>query len=199
MKVMMSHEIVKDEIRLLGVDDASFEFSQDQSYLIGSIFRGGKFLEGLIIKQITVDGFDVNDKIIAMINKSRHGSQINTILLDGITFAGFNIAQLRKIASATGRGVVAVSRKEPDLKRVKRALKHVNESEKRLDMIEAAGQAKELRLEQGNVYFQHQGVTEDKARQILQLSATRSLIPEPIRVSHMIGSALVEGETKGRV
>lgn len=195
----MSGTKVKGEIRLLGVDDASFEFSQETSYLIGSVFRGGKFIEGLIIKQIEVDGFDVSDKIVAMINDSRHGSQINTILLDGVTFAGFNIARLDTIASKTGKGIIAVSRKQPDLAKLKKAIDHVDNSDKRLEMIKAAGDAQQLQLEEGEVYFQYQGLTEDKARQVLTLSATRSLIPEPIRVSHMIGSALVEGESKGRV
>lgn len=190
---------IKDEIRILGVDDAPFEFEQDSTKLIGSVFRGGKFLEGIIIKDVEVDGFDSTQKIIEMAMDSRHKDQLKVVILDGITFAGFNIVDLDRIAEETGLDVIAVSRKEPDRESFLNALDNVSDKEKRKEMVERAGEIEKFSSKEGEIYFQHRGVSREKAKKILEISCTRSLIPEPIRVSHMIGAALVHGETKGRV
>lgn len=190
---------IKEEIRLLGVDDAPFEFEQEKTKLIGSVFRGGKFLEGIIIKDVEVDGFDVTDMIIEMAMDSKHRDQLRVILLDGITFAGFNVADLERINEETDLDVMAVSRREPDKIKLEKALENVSRREERRKVIEKAGEVKKYKSEKGVIYFQNKGLSEGKAREILKVSCTRSLIPEPIRVSHMMGSALKFGETRGRV
>lgn len=190
---------IKDEIRILGVDDAPFEFEQDRTKIIGSVFRGGKFLEGIIIKEVEIDGFDSTGRIIEMAMDSRHKDQLKVILLDGVTVAGFNVIDLDKVADETGLQVLAVSRRKPDKEKFLEALENVSDSERRRETVEKAGEVKKYSSEEGEIYFQYKGMDEDRARSILEISCTRSLIPEPIRVSHMIGSALINGETKGRV
>jgi endonuclease V-like protein UPF0215 family len=49
-----------------------------------------------------------------------------------------------------------------------------------------------------NIYFQFKGLKRTEAEKIIKLSCTRSLIPEPLRVAHLIASALVKGESGGR-
>lgn len=191
--------VFKDEVRILGVDDAPFELEQEKTKLIGSVFRGGKFLEGIIIKDIKVDGLDVTNKIVEMAMDSRHKDQLKIIILDGITFAGLNISDLDRIYKETSLGVLAVSRRRPDKLEFDKALDNVSKKEKRKEIVEKAGKVKKFKSDRGEIFFQNKGVSEEDAREILKISCTRSLIPEAIRVSHMIGSALVHGETKGRV
>ena len=38
----------------------------------------------------------------------------------------------------------------------------------------------------------------EEARQIIKIAATRGLMPEPIRLAHLIASGIVEGESRGR-
>jgi endonuclease V-like protein UPF0215 family len=190
---------VKPEVRLLGVDDAAFEFADDTTELIGVVFRGGRAMDGMVARDITVDGFDVTDSINDMVTNSRHRDQIQVVLLDGITFGGFNIADIHRIAAATDTGVIAVSRNEPDIDRMQNGLQHVADTAKRLDLVRKAGDAKTRTTEQGTVYFQHTGIDEEQAREVLAVATNRSMIPEPVRVAHIIAGALKNGESKGRV
>lgn len=191
--------VFKDEVRILGVDDAPFELEQEKTKLIGSVFRGGKFLEGIIIKDIKIDGLDVTNKIVEMAMDSRHKDQLKIIILDGITFAGLNVSDLDRIHKESSLGVLAVSRRKPDKLGLDKALNNVSKKDKRKEIVEKAGKVKKFKSDRGEIFFQNKGVSEKDAREILKISCTRSLIPEAIRVSHMIGSALVHGETKGRV
>lgn len=190
---------VKPEVRILGVDDAAFQFEDDTTELFGVVFRGGKEIEGVIKKDILVDGFDVTDKILEMVLNSRHKDQIQVVLLDGITFGGFNIVDIQRIADDGNVGVIAVSRNKPDIERMKNGLQHVSKMEKRLDTIRKTGTAEEHETGKGTVYFQYAGISNEKAHDVLNISRSRSMIPEPIRVAHLIAGALKNGESKGRV
>ena len=50
----------------------------------------------------------------------------------------------------------------------------------------------------GKIYIQYIGTTLKKAKELLKVTCTRSYIPEPIRVAHLIAAGIVKGESKGR-
>ncbi len=188
---------VKPEARLLGVDDAPFEFDDQETELVGTVFRGGDYIEGVLMERVTVDGFDSTDSILAMVNESRHRDQVQAVLLDGITVAGFNVADLDRIADEGAVGVVAVSRNRPGSEGMESGLANVDRAGERRALIEQAGAAKEHETGDGPVYFQHAGIDEDTAREVLDRATVRGRIPEPIRVSHMIAAAVETGESRG--
>ncbi|MGZ7135696.1 MAG: endonuclease dU, partial [Methanobacterium sp.] len=89
---------IKPEIRILGIDDAPFPpHTQNKVMLVGTVFRGGIWLDGVLRTHITGDGEDSTRKIIQMVNKTRHKGQIGVIMLDGVTFGGFNLANIKEI------------------------------------------------------------------------------------------------------
>ena len=45
---------MKKEIRLLGVDDSPFTFTDKYGTIIGVIMRGGEYLEGVLKNHITI-------------------------------------------------------------------------------------------------------------------------------------------------
>ncbi|MCK4491950.1 MAG: DUF99 family protein, partial [Candidatus Altiarchaeales archaeon] len=47
------------------------------------------------------------------------------------------------------------------------------------------------------IHIQYYGISFEDAEKIVRLSATRSLIPEPIRAAHLIASGFVLGESRG--
>ena len=49
-----------------------------------------------------------------------------------------------------------------------------------------------------SLYYQFIGLEKNEVEKIIRVSCTRSLIPEPLRISHLIASAMVKGESKGR-
>ena len=48
-----------------------------------------------------------------------------------------------------------------------------------------------------SVYMQIHGIEREDAEDIVRLSTTRSAIPEPLRVAHIIAAGIITGESKG--
>lgn len=190
---------VKGEIRILGIDDAPFSFkSREKIPLIGTVFRGGDYIEGVLKTEITVDGDDATDRISEMVNTSRHKQQIRVIMLDGITVGGFNIVDLKELFDNTGIPIIVVTRKMPDLASIKKAIENFKDKEEKLKALNSAGEIYKVDVNSGRVYIHPWGVDLDDAKKIVKLSVRRGFIPEPIRVAHLIASAIVKGESRGR-
>jgi len=191
--------MLKSEIRILGFDDGAFVPKSKASVpVIGVIFRGGKFLDGALKTDVAIDGRDATDKIIKLINSTRHKQQLRVIMFDGITLGGFNIIDIKKLHQETKLPVIIINRKIPDLKKVENALKNFDDFEERWEAILNAGKIKECRLRDKKVYYQSIGLSDEETKEIIALSSTRSFIPEPLRVAHIIATAFVKGESSGR-
>ncbi len=188
------NRIVKKEVRILGIDDAPFDkFKRGKVLVIGAIFRGGQFLDGVLSTKVTVDGSDSTRKIIEMVNKTRHKPQLQIIIIDGIALGGFNIIDVKKIYKETKLPVIVVIRRMPDIENIKRILKKIGKANK-IKFLEQAG----LPVKIGKIYCQLTGITKEKAEQVLKIACTRSYLPEPIRVAHIIASGVVKGESRGK-
>ena len=160
--------------------------------VIGVVFRGGYWLDGVMHTKIAVDGFDATDKIASMITSSPHYKQLRVIMLNGITFAGFNIVDVKALNAATKLPVITVTREKPDLADIHKALQNLSRSEKRWRAILNAGETIEVstRTAKAKVYMQAAGVSIEDAQKILRLTSTRSNIPEALRVAHLIASGI---------
>jgi hypothetical protein len=192
--------MLKSEIRILGFDDGAFTArSKELVPVIGVIFRGGKFLDGALRTDVLVDGNEATDKIVKLINTTRHKQQLKVIMFDGITLAGFNVIDVKKLSEQTKLPVIVINRKRPNLKNVKNALKNFDDFENRWKAIENAGEIKECYVKDfKKVYYQNIGIDDNMTREVIKLSCTRSFIPEPLRVAHLIATAVVKGESYGR-
>jgi endonuclease V-like protein UPF0215 family len=185
--------VIKPEIRVLGIDDGAFiPHVKGQVPVIGVVFRGGYWLDGVMHTEIAVDGFDAMEKISAMITSSPHYKQLRVIMLNGITFAGFNIVDVESLYETTRLPVITVTREKPDLAEVRKALQNLPRSEERWEAILKAGEPVEVstRNAEAKVYVQTVGVSKEDAQKILRLTSTRSNIPEALRVAHLIASGI---------
>ncbi|MBS3055575.1 MAG: DUF99 family protein [Candidatus Aenigmarchaeota archaeon] len=191
--------MLKSEIRILGFDDGAFERTDNQVLVIGVIFRGGKFLDGALKTEVTVDGNDATDKIVKLINSTRHKQQLKIIMFDGITLGGFNIVDIKKIHEETRIPVLVINRKHPDVKKVRKALKMFEDYKERWKMIKNAGRIKRFKVRDSkDIFYQSAGIDDKLAKEVITLSTTRSYIPEPLRAAHLIATAVVKGESYGR-
>lgn len=185
--------VIKPEIRVLGVDDGVFTPHMEGLVpVVGVVFRGGYWLDGVMNTKVEVDGFDATSKITAMILNSPHFKQLRVIMLNGVTFAGFNVVDLKKLNMETKLPVIAVTREEPDFAKIREALKSLPKSEERWKIMLNAGKTFEVstRSESEKIYVQVSGIFEEDARKILRLTSTRSSIPEPLRVAHLVASGI---------
>ncbi|MBW2965864.1 DUF99 family protein [Candidatus Woesearchaeota archaeon] len=185
---------MKQEIRILGVDDAPFDkFNEKEVLIVGTIFRGGSWLDGVLSTKVRVDGNNSTKKLIEMINKCKFKPQIQCIILDGIAFGGFNIVDVEELNKKTKIPIIIVIRRMPDFNKIKKTLKRLGK-ERKYKLIEKAGEVYKI----GKIYVQINGIDLEDAREILKISCTRSLLPEPIRAAHLIGAGITLGESKGK-
>jgi endonuclease V-like protein UPF0215 family len=185
--------IIKPEIRVLGVDDGVFvPHSKGFAPIIGVVFRGGFWLDGVMNTRVKVDGFDATEKIAQMIMNSPHWKQLRVVMLDGVTFAGFNVVDIRKLNRKTNLPVIAVTRDRPDFADIHRALSHLPRPERRWRAVLSAGDifAVNTRDMKEKVYVEISGILEEDARTILKVTSTRSSVPEALRVAHLVASGV---------
>lgn len=194
---MQAFRRIKDEIRIIAFDDGPFEFKGEKCILVGVIFRGGSFMDGLLKTDIEIDGSDAQEKIIKAVKGTRH-KDIRLIMLDGITFGGFNTVDIKELYEQTALPVIVVNRKKPDFEKFKSALKNLPHSEQRLQAVESAGQVYWVKLDGKRICFQCAGLNIKEAEKIIKLATIHSLIPEPLRVAHLIATGIILGESVGR-
>jgi len=176
--------------RVVGFDDS---FKGKLAYLVGCV-TCRDYVEGFLIDRIEVDGFDVSERIVSLIKSSRFHKQIRCILLSGITFAGFNIADLEYIYESLNIPIVVVMDKYPSFERIERALKNLDNPDFRIELIRKAGDVKKV----SDTFVQAYACDLEFVERILDLTVKRGKIPEPLRIAHLVASALIHGESKRR-
>ena len=185
----------KKETRVLGIDDAHFERHGKlrECLVVGVIYRGGSFMDGVLSTTIDVDGDNATQNIAAMINGYAGKRQLHAVFLNGIAVGGFNVVDIHELHEKIKLPVIAIVRRKPDLDAVLAALTKLKKT-KEIGMLERIGEP----LRVGNIYMQCAGIAQRDAIELIALTATRSNIPEPIRIAHLIGQGIVLGKSKGR-
>ena len=185
---------MKKEIRVLGIDDGPFDkFNDKEVIVIGTVYRGGSFIDGVLSTKVTVDGDDSTEKLVEMINNCKFRPQLQAIILDGIAVGGFNVIDVSNLNKKTGIPVIVVMRDYPDFKKIEKALTKLNHEEK-IKLLKKAGKVYQL----GEIFVQAIGLSLKQVEEIIDITCTHSLVPEPLRVAHLIASGVVDGESRGR-
>lgn len=186
--------MVKKEIRVIGIDDSPFDkFKEKEALVVGVMTRGGQFVEGILSCKVEIDGKDATRKFIELINKSKFRPQLQCIFLNGIAVAGFNVVDIHELSKKIKIPVVVVIRQNPDIEKIKSTLKSLGQNEK-IKLIEKAGTATKI----GGIYVQFAGIEIKRLEKMLKIVCTRSNIPEPLRLAHIIATGIVKGESKGK-
>lgn len=185
---------IKPEIRVLGLDDGSFRPRKgERVLLVGVVMRGGEQLEGVLSTTVEKDGTDATERVVEMINRSRHRDQLRVVMSEGITVAGFNILDVREIFERTALPVLVVTRRRPDLKKVERALRHLPDWRERWRKMRGAGRIYPVEVGGGEVFMQFHGMRREDAEEVLRRTVTHGLMPEPLRVAHLIATGISRG------
>ncbi|MGM0510379.1 MAG: DUF99 family protein [Thermoplasmatota archaeon] len=189
---------MKTMMRALGIDDAPFKFEDDEVMVVGSLVRAPNYLEGILSTEVEVDGSDATDKIIEMLDASRFTEQIKIIFTDGAALGGFNLVDIERIYRETDIPIASVSRDEPDFESIKKALKeHLPDWKERYEKIRE-GTIHEIKTEHKPIYVKSVGIDVQETKRLLNLFTVRGRIPEPIRISHIVASGIVKGESRGK-
>lgn len=193
----MPFKKIKEEIRILAFDDGPFTKGANKTVLIGTVFRGGSFMDGMLKRDITVDGTDAEHELIDAAQKMKF-KDVRVILLDGITFAGFNTVNIRKIHSETRLPVIVVLRKKPNFDEFLNAIGRLPHAVERTQCVKDAGEIFWANVGENRLAFQTAGISEHNAAEIIKVSCSHANMPEPLRAAHLIASGVVLGESVGR-
>lgn len=189
---------MKKQIRILGIDDSPFTFSDKYCTVIGAIMRGGEYLECILSDHITIDGNEATNICKKMIQNTKHRQQLKVLMLDGVALGGFNIVDIYELYESTNLPIITITRDKPDFDKIKLALqKNFNDWEDRWRVLKR-GEMHTIKTRHNPIYVKCVGIAIEGAKEIINLSTIRGVIPEPIRVAHIIASGITRGESYGK-
>jgi endonuclease V-like protein UPF0215 family len=181
-------------IRAIGFDDAPFARGRRGPVGLAGVVCAGTRFEGLVWGELRQDGWNATGAIVRLLAGGKFLPQLHLVLTDGISFGGFNVVDLEALALALGRPCVAVMRRPPDLAAVERAIRRLPRPERRLELLRRAGPVHR----HGGFTFQVRGAPPEAAGRALARLTDRGAVPEALRLAHLIGAAVLGGESGKR-
>jgi len=152
--------------------------------------------KSVVLNSIEIDGLDGTEKAVQSLFKLQEKSQVDVVLLGGITFAGFNIIDPVEIYETFGKPVIVITEDEPSDEEVERALrKHFLDWKDRLKILKRfRGKAKihRVRKVKGKLYIQPLSLNVEEAENIVLKLILKGKYPEPLRLAKTIASALAK-------
>jgi uncharacterized protein len=180
----------------LGVDDAPFDKRQKGPVPIVSVaMEGHDVIESVALGEFPVDGDGATDYLASWIAGLRARPMLQAVILGGVTIAGLGIIDVTALAERLGLAVLVVTRHNPARSELADALKAAGLLD-RLTLLERTPRA--YGISEG-LYLAHAGVPRVEAERLLMATLGKAKLPEPLRVAHLIGQAIVLRESRGRV
>ncbi len=183
----------KPHPRVYAFDDSPFTFSDRSTPVVGVIVTLPGYVEGVVRGAVTVDGTDATDVLIALVRASPHREATQAILLDGITFGGFNVVDMDRLHDATRLPVITVTRRRPDLAAMETAMGRHLPAGKETALLLRAHPLFSYPCKPQPLWVSCVGAPEADARALLKKSFVRGSFPEPLRLAHLFASAIPGG------
>jgi len=181
----------KRQIRVIGFDDAPFVRESKGNVPVAGVVCANTRFEGMLWGHIQQDGLDATETISTLLKQSKFFLQLHIVLLDGLGFGGFNLVDLPALADNLQLPCVAIMRRYPKLDKMKDAISRLPNVEKRLERLEKAGKI----YHYPPFYFQVCGEHPDTIAQTLGYLTDCGKVPEALRLAHLIGTAVMKGES----
>jgi len=208
---------MKPNLHVLGVDEGPFSWDDERVPVVGVVMRP-EYIDGFIVRHAKVDGDDATDMLVSMVKGTRFGLTLNAVMVDGITIGGFNVVDLKAFHERTGVPILTVTRDRPEEKDIKDALaKHFKDWERRWALMSAystvpikVGKGRATARDGkgkgrgkgegvgGTIYANFVGMSLDEAKGLIRRFIVRGNLPEPVRIAHLMATAIVKGESGGK-
>jgi len=181
---------------LLGIDDGPFDKDADRvTPIVGVVMEGSDLVEGVAMTRFLIDGAGVTDFLVDWIAGLRFRPGLQGIVLGGITIAGLAVVDIERLSGALELPVMVVNRKDPREHRLAGALESAGLAE-RLAVVDRTPTSRPV---SNGLYLACAGTSAEQAAQLIDASRRKGEMPEPLRLAHLIASAVVRGESRGRV
>ena len=180
---------------MLGIDDAPFSKRQrDPVPIVAVMMEGCDLVEGVALASFPVDGADATGFLARWVGGLRLRHSLQAVVLGGITLAGLGVVDVEALAARLRLPVLVATRRRPSDAELVRALRAAGLVE-RIPLVEGAPRA--LRVVEG-LYLACAGIDRAAAEEIVRRTLRKARLPEPLRVAHLIGSAVSSGASRGR-
>src|SRR5713101_10166574 len=178
----------KQSPSIIGIDDGPFTKQQQTAPLVAVLLQG-PHLQKVRTTRITVDGLDATDRALKLLK----GWKPASILLSGVTFAGFNLIDPHVLHQGFRVPVIVVVGSRPDNKAVKQALvKHFPDWKVRWKIIRSLGPLRKTLTnpDEPPLFYEAFGCSTWDAAKILRANCYVSRVPEPVRVAGLLARGL---------
>jgi endonuclease V-like protein UPF0215 family len=181
---------------VVGFDDAPFVSAhRGDVVIVGAVYAGAR-MEGVVSGRVRRDGVNATRELLRLVRSCRWYPQLQGVLLQGITMAGFNVVDLPALHRGLQLPVLALCRRAPDLEAIRAALlSRVRGGARKWRLIAAAPPIEAI----AGLYAQRLGLDVESAERLIQGLAIRGKMPEPLRCAHLIAAGLAGGGTRHRV
>src|SRR5262249_6950091 len=120
---------------------------------------------------------------------------LHALLLGGITIAGLGVVDVEALAARLRKPVLIATRRPTADAELLRALRAAGLAD-RIPLVTRAPRSDRVAPGFGRP---HAGIARPAAERIALATLRKARLPEPLRVAHLIGSALARGTSRGRV
>lgn len=181
---------------VLGIDNAPFDKREPEPVrIVAVLMEGNDLVEGMAVTQFPVDGADATGFLAEWIKSMRWEAALHAVVLGGITLAGLGLVDIEELAARLGLPVLAVTRRATGKSRVGEALIAADLAD-RLPIVQRSPPA--IRVRPG-LHLAFAGTDREHAVALIEATLHKSRMPEPLRLAHLIASALAWGQSRGRV
>jgi endonuclease V-like protein UPF0215 family len=109
-------------VNVIGFDDGPFAREhRGDVLLIGAVCSRTR-LDGIVSGRVQRDGWDSTRRMIHLVERSPFRAHVRAVMLQGIAVGGFNVVDVHELSRALRIPVLVVTRRQPDLEAVRRAL-----------------------------------------------------------------------------
>lgn len=182
---------------LLGIDDGpvrKFEAPTTPVTIVGVMMEGAHLVEAVAVTTFPVDGDDVTSFLASWIEGFRFRPALQAVLFKGISIAGLGVIDIDALAQRLGLPVAIVNRREPSDDPLCAALSSAGLA----DRIPTVGRAPRAQRIDGGLFVAAAGADGDRVAEWLLATRSKSELPEPLRLAHLIARAVTTGESRGR-
>ena len=181
-------------LRILGIDDAPFSKRTVEPVLVSGILCSNTRFQGMLRTYIHKDGMEATQALITMISQSKYLAQIHAVLLDGMTLGGFNVVDVPLLAATLQKPCISVMRRSPNLEAIQEALQNLSHPEQRWRLFQESGPVHS----RTPFFFQCYQCDPDTAGALLKYVTLQGHVPEPLRMAHLINSAMILGQSNNK-
>ena len=182
-------------LKVVGIDEGYFppEFKRKrlQTILVAVLCDWTTPLD-VKISRVTVDYDNVNDRVLELLGKFKVKSDL--IILDGVTYAGFNVIDPKTLNEELGIPIITVFKHNLNMDRIRTALyKHFNDWRYRFTVIwNVYSNSRIIHTPWRPLRISVYGIDENRAIDLIIRLQKVSPIPEPLRLADVIASGLTK-------